>query len=138
MLNWPNERDVASNSFNTVLEKYRVNAPDATLAAARTLRDAYGKSWDALREPNDYSNALKAIGYTEAHGGWDKTTMQFANADELFTYINLGWLHFAEWAQMDAETQNKFRADAVQALQTFGGSGKISLEKRALQIAARK
>lgn len=137
MLNWPNERDAASKAFNTVLEKYRVATPDAALFAARALRETYGKSWDALREPGDYANALKAVGYAEAHGGWDKATMQFANADELFAYINAGWLHFAEWSQMDAETQNSFRADVVQALQTFG-DGKISIEKRALQIAARK
>ena len=137
LLEWDRDADAVTTTFNDVLAKYRVAAPDASLAAARAMLDEFRAQRASLREPKDFVDALRAAGFGEAHGGWDTQPMQFANADELFTFVNLGWAHYAEWAHMDADTRARFRADAVNALQAFG-SGKIVLDKRALQLAARK
>jgi ubiquinone/menaquinone biosynthesis C-methylase UbiE len=136
--NWSFENDAVLAAYNDVFSKYRSPQPDAVLEEMRAARRAYQSEWDVLREPNDYANAVRAAGFTEAHGGWITLPMQFANTNDLLAYLNLGVWRSAELAAMDADTRAKFSAEALQALESFSKDGKVVMEKRAVQVAGRK
>jgi ubiquinone/menaquinone biosynthesis C-methylase UbiE len=136
--NWSFENDAVLDAYNDVFPKYRSSQPDAALEEMRAARRAYQSEWDVLREPNDYAEAVRAAGFAQARGEWITLPMQFANTKELLEYLNLGVWRSAELSAMDADTRAKFSAEALQTLESFSKDGKVVMEKRAVQVAARK
>lgn len=135
--NWVGEPEEAAKLYNAVLDKYRVTAPDGALSEFRAERAAERAGWQALGDPSAYAHALRAAGFPGPRVEWCALPLSFANANELREFFDLAVGNFAEVNALDANARERFRQDAAAALATLG-AGKIVLEKRALQIAARK
>lgn len=136
--NWSFDNDPVLAAYDGVAAQYRPAVPDGELAAMRAARAEHGAEWRALSAPDDYAQALRAAGFVEAHGGWCELPMSFANTGELLEFLNLGVWRGRELATLDADTRITFTAEALEALQPFASSGKVVIQKRALQAAARK
>jgi len=135
---WSGDADAVMAAYNAVASKYRVETNDAAHLALRAAFAEHTALWGSVRAVEQYAPLLRAAGFGQIHGQPCALPMQFANADELLEFINLGIQAQGELRFMDAAQRAAFNAQALQALQPFASDGKFVYEKRALQVVARK
>lgn len=135
---WSGDADAVMSAYNAVASKYRVETTDAAHLALRAAFAEHTAWWGSVRSVDQYTVPLRAAGFSQIHGEPCDSAMQFANAEELLEFINLGIQPQGELGFMDDAQRAAFNADALQALQPFTGGGKVVFEKRALQAVARK